>query len=332
MYTIAEIGQAHEGSLGIAHSYIDALAGSGVDAVKFQIHIADAESSMFEPFRVAFSKQDKTRFDYWKRMEFSEEQWFGLKNHAKQVGLDFVVTPASLTALELAKNIGVDKIKIGSADVNNYLMLNVVSQLKIPVIISSGMSNFNELELALEILASKSYSDISIMQCTTKYPTSFDDWGLNVIAELRKRHALPIGFSDHSGDIYACLAAAALGAEIFEFHVVFDKRLFGPDTSSSIVINDVSKLVNGLNQIHKSINVKIDKSSNSDFADLQKIFGRTLAINKNVTKGHMLQIGDFEAKKPLGFGIPANNYQDIIGKKIARDMKKWEFINNIDLE
>ncbi len=101
MFIIAEIAQAHEGSLGIAHSYIDALANAGVDAVKFQTHIAEAESSDFEPFRVKFSYEDETRFDYWKRMEFTLEQWQGLKTHCEEKGVEFISSPFSCAAVEL---------------------------------------------------------------------------------------------------------------------------------------------------------------------------------------------------------------------------------------
>lgn len=101
MFLIAEIGQAHEGSLGIAHSYIDALATTGVNAVKFQTHIAHAESSEFEPFRVKFSYEDDTRYDYWKRMEFSAEQWAGLKQHCDDKGLEFISSPFSNAAVDL---------------------------------------------------------------------------------------------------------------------------------------------------------------------------------------------------------------------------------------
>jgi N,N'-diacetyllegionaminate synthase len=104
---IAEISQAHEGSLGIAHSYIDALATAGVDAVKFQTHIAEAESSASEQFRVKFSYEDATRFDYWKRMEFTAEQWAGLKAHCDEKGVEFISSPFSVAAVELLENIGV---------------------------------------------------------------------------------------------------------------------------------------------------------------------------------------------------------------------------------
>ena len=122
--TIAEIGQAHDGSLGIAHSFIDALANSGVDIIKFQTHIAEAESSKNEDFRINFSFEDKNRFDYWKRMEFSKEQWIDLKNHCEQVGLEFMSTPCSIEAANLLNEIGVKRFKVGSGDVSNRLLLN----------------------------------------------------------------------------------------------------------------------------------------------------------------------------------------------------------------
>ena len=122
-YIIAEIGQAHEGSFGILHSYIDALAPTGVDAVKFQMHIAEAESSEHEPFRVKFSLEDKTRFDYWKRMGFSLEQWKGIKKHCDEVGLDFICSPFSNLAVDWLEEIGVEQYKIGSGEVNNFLII-----------------------------------------------------------------------------------------------------------------------------------------------------------------------------------------------------------------
>ena len=100
-FVVAEIAQAHDGSVGILHSLVDAAAAAGVDAVKFQVHIAEAESSALEPFRVRFSPVDATRFDYWKRMEFSEEQWHGLKRHADERGLLFLSSPFSMEAVEL---------------------------------------------------------------------------------------------------------------------------------------------------------------------------------------------------------------------------------------
>ena len=152
MFAIAEVGQAHEGSLGIALSYIDALSEVGVDAVKFQVHIAEAESSIHEPFRIKFSSQDRTRFNYWRRMEFELEEWRLLKERCDQKGVEFLASPFSNAAVDLLEKIGVKLYKIGSGEVNNYLLLEKISQTGKPVILSSGMSSFKELDETIAFL------------------------------------------------------------------------------------------------------------------------------------------------------------------------------------
>lgn len=333
MYLIAEIAQAHDGSLGIAHSYIDALAETGIDAVKFQTHIADAESSSLEPFRINFSYEDATRFDYWKRMEFTAEQWMGLKQHCEDKKLEFISSPFSIAAVELLQKIGINKFKIGSGEVNNHLMLEVIAKTGKEIILSSGMSNFLELDAAIHCI--KTYGNqLSILQCTTAYPSKPEEWGLSVIQELKNRYKLPVGFSDHSGDMYACLAATVLGAELLEFHAVFDKRMFGPDAKASIEIDQIKRLVDGVKQIKLALDNPIDKTDNSKFSSLKNIFEKSLSVNKNLKAGHIICMEDLEAKKPKGAGMDANKYKQIIGKKLKHDLKIWDFLNdnNIDLE
>ena len=325
MYIIAEIGQAHEGSLGILHSYIDALAKTGVDAIKFQTHIAEAESSEYEPFRVKFSYEDDTRFDYWKRMGFTLEQWKGIKAHCDEVGLDFVSSPFSNAAVDLLEEVGVSRYKIGSGEVNNLLMLEKIAKTGKPIILSSGMSSFDELDVSVGFLRERNI-DVSVLQCTTAYPTKPEEWGLNVIDELKARYNVPTGFSDHSGDIFACLAAAAKGAEILEFHAVFDKRMFGPDTKASMTIDEIMKLVEGVRAIEMSLKHIIDKQDNSKFRELKGIFEKSLAVNKDMKAGSIITFDDLEAKKPKGYGIDASKYQSVIGKVLKEDMKQWEFL------
>lgn len=327
---IAEVGQAHDGSLGSVHAYIDALAATGVDAIKFQTHIADAESSIHEPFRVKFSKQDLTRIDYWRRMEFTPEQWKDIKNHCDEVGLEFISSPFSNAAVDLLEEVGAQRYKIGSGEVNNLLILKKIAQTGKPIIVSSGMSNFVELDETLNFLKPFG-NNISILQCTTAYPTKPEEWGLNVIQELKDRYNLPVGFSDHSGDIYACLAAATLGAEIFEFHVVFDKRQFGPDTPASITIDQTAQLVKGIQLIRAAQRHRINKNDNSQFKDLKGIFEKSLAVNRDLPQGHILQFEDLEAKKPKGYGISANQFEQIIGKKLKHPLRKWDFLNHQDI-
>lgn len=330
VYIIAEIGQAHEGSLGILHSYIDAIASTGVNAVKFQMHIAEAESSEHEPFRVQFSIEDTTRFEYWKRIGFSLEQWKGIKNHCDEVGLDFICSPFSNLAVDWLEEIGVNQYKIGSGEVNNFLILEKIAQTGKPVILSSGMSSYEELDQTVAFLKERKV-DFSILQCTTAYPTQPEQYGLNVIQELQKRYQVPIGFSDHSAKTATCIAATALGAEILEFHVVFDRQLFGPDSKSSLTIEETKTLVTSVQNIKKALEHPSDKNSNGNFKELKQIFEKSLALNKALPKGHSITFDDLEAKKPKGFGIDAIHFQKIIGKTLNKELKQWDFLNEEDL-
>ena len=329
-YIIAEVAQAHDGSLGIAHSYIDALAGVGVDAIKFQTHIASAESSEYEPFRVKFSYEDATRYDYWKRMEFSHDQWAGLKTHCEAKGMEFISSPFSNAAVDLLESIGVVRYKIGSGEISNFLLLEKVAKTGKPVILSSGMSNLDELDAAVAFLKEKGV-EISLLQCTTAYPTKPEQWGLNVIGELRRRYQIPVGFSDHSSTVAAPLAATALGAEILEFHAVFDRRMFGPDAGASLTIEEVKEVVRGARMIGVAMGTPVDKTNNEAVADLKKIFEKSLAVNKDLTKGHELKFDDLESKKPKGYGIDARDFGSVIGRKLKNDLKAYDFLNEHDL-
>mgnify|MGYP005991511513 CR=1 FL=1 len=329
-FIIAEIAQAHDGSLGMAHAYIDAVAKTGCNAIKFQTHIAEAESSIHEPFRVKFSKQDVSRMDYWKRMEFTLEQWKEIKQHCDEVGLEFMSSPFSNAAVDLLEEVGVKQYKVGSGEVNNFVLLEKIAQTGKPVIISSGMSSFEELDKTIAFLKSRGVA-YSILQCTTAYPTQPVQFGLNVIQELKDRYKVSVGFSDHSSSTEACIAATALGAEILEFHVVFDKEMFGPDAKASLTMDETTQLVKAINNITVALQNPVSKLDNSEFHNLKSIFEKSLAVNKNLKAGDILSFSDLDTKKPKGFGILASEYEKVIGKKLKRDLSQWDFLNDKDL-
>ncbi|SDH03389.1 N-acetylneuraminate synthase family protein [Psychroflexus sediminis] len=329
-YLIAEVGQAHEGSLGMLHAYIDAVSKTGVDAIKFQTHIAHAESSIHEPFRVKFSKQDQTRYAYWERMSFSQEQWNEIGEHCKEAGLDFISSPFSNAAVDLLETAGVMQYKIGSGEVNNFLLLEKIAQTKKPVILSSGMSSWDELNESIEFLKCRNV-DYSVLQCTTSYPTQPEEWGLNVIQELKNQFKVKTGYSDHSGSITSAISAMALGAEILEFHVVFHKEMFGPDVTSSLTLDQVRQVVKARDGISLALSHPVNKADNSRFGSLKSIFEKSLAVNKALKKGHVLTFDDLEAKKPKGYGIDASQFKSVIGKKLKIDKQEWDFLNKEDL-
>ncbi|PKP26432.1 MAG: N-acetylneuraminate synthase [Bacteroidetes bacterium HGW-Bacteroidetes-2] len=329
-FLIAEIAQAHGGSIEKAHNYIDAIATTGVNAIKFQIHISEAESSIYEPFRIAMQTQDKTRFDYWKRMEFSLEQWKELKKHCVDVGLEFMASPFSNAAVDILEKIGVKRYKIGSGEVNNLLLLQKIVTTKKPIILSSGMSSYDELDTTVAFLR-KNKTHFSILQCTTSYPTTPENFGLNVIKELKERYKVPIGFSDHSAKIETGIAAVALGAEILEFHVILNKKETGPDASSSITISQTKSLVKAVKTISKALSNPVHKNNNTQFAELKNIFEKSLAVNKPLQAGHILVFDDLETKKPKGYGMDAFSFKNVLGKKLNKNKNRWDFLTSEDI-
>ena len=330
-FIIAEIAQAHDGSLGMAHAYVDAVADAGADAVKFQTHIASEESTLDEPFRVRFSHQDGTRFDYWKRMGFSEQQWADLSKHAKSRNLIFFSSPFSVAAVEMLMRIGVPVWKVGSGEVFNKELLSAITKNKAPILLSTGMSSFKDIEDSVEQIKNTGVP-FALLQCTSQYPVMMEHVGLNVIDELRRRFRCPVGLSDHSGEMFPAVAALAKGANIIEVHVVFDKRMFGPDTKASITVDQLRFLVEARDAFWTMETHPVDKNAiAASLAGTKQIFTRSLAPRKALEAGTVLQEDMLTVKKP-GTGIAATELKNVIGRRLKRNVTadrilRWEDID-----
>lgn len=330
-FLIAEIAQAHDGSLGMAHAYIDAAAGAGADAVKFQTHIAAAESTLDEPFRVRFSQQDATRYDYWKRMEFTFEQWQGLAAHAREKNLIFLSSPFSLQAVELLKKLDMPAWKIGSGETVSGDLLDAVIDTGKPVLVSTGMSNWQEID-ALATRLKQRNQHFALFQCTSKYPVDFSEVGLNIIQEIKKRYNCPAGLSDHSGSIFPSLAAMAQGADIIEAHIVFDKRMFGPDTPASLTIEDFKLLSRARDAFQAMLSSPVDKDQMAGaMHHMRDLFGKSLAPVQDLPAGTVLTEEMLSARKP-GTGIPLDQKNSILGRRVRRDVSMERLLRWEDLD
>jgi len=328
---VAEIAQTHDGSLGTAHAYIDAVARVGADAIKFQTHIAAAESTPGEPFRIKFSRQDASRYDYWKRMEFTETQWRELAEHAAASNLIFLSSPFSIAAVELLDRVGVPAWKIGAGEVSNLPMLERIARTKKPVLLSSGLSSWQELDAAVEI-ARTSHAPVAVFQTTTAYPCPPEQLGLNVLAEIRDRYACPVGLSDHSATIFAGLAAATLGANLLEVHVTFSRECFGPDVIASITIDELGTLVRGIRFIEAALAHPVDKDRMAEqLAGLKQLFGKSIVTATSLPAGHTLVADDLAYKKPGG-GLPAARRDHVVGRRLRRSVEADHFLSEEDFE
>jgi N,N'-diacetyllegionaminate synthase len=316
---IAEVAQAHEGSLALAHSYIDAIADSGVDAVKFQTHIASAESTRDDLFRIRLSSQDHDRWSYWKRMEFTVDQWIELREHASRRSLLFLSSPFSIEAVDILSRVGLSMWKVGSGEVFNRPLLRAISEKGAPLLLSSGLSNWEQLDELVNFLKGTG-CEFGLAQCTSRYPSSFRDVGLNVIREIKDRYSCFTGLSDHSGSAYPSMAAIAQGADFVEVHVVFDRRMIGPDASSSLNFCELEELRKFRDAFIEMRDHPTDKLYlASDLVVTRRLFGRSLAVKQNLSAGTIIDESHLTLKKP-GDGIPYDSVNKILGRTLRKDV------------
>ena len=327
---IGEVAQAHDGSLGMAHAFVDAIANAGADAVKFQTHIAAAESTAAEPWRVKFSLQDATRYEYWRRMEFTEAQWAGLKHHAEDRRLMFLSSPFSLEAVDMLTRVGVGAWKIASGEITNTPMLEHMAKTGLPFLISTGMSRLSEIDDTVKWVRARDLP-LVLLQSTSAYPCPPERVGLNLIPFFKTRYGCPVGLSDHSGTIYAGLAAATFGITVLEVHVTFSREMFGPDLTASITTTELHQLVKGIRFIERMLANPVDKDKRAqETVPLRDSFTKSIVARKDLPAGTVLSEKHLVGKKP-GTGIPINRMGEFIGRRLHRNVAKDEMLKEEDL-
>lgn len=325
-FIIAEIGLSHEGSLGLAKYFIDLSVKGGADAVKFQMHLPEEESSKYEKFRVKFSSQDMTRYDYWKRTSFTFYEWRELVNYCKKKKIIFICSPFSILAAKYLNRLSVPAWKIASGEFNNKLLLKNISLIsKKPIILSTGLSDLKEIKDIVKYLK-KLKVKFSLLQCTSEYPTNISRVGHTLINKFRKQFKVPIGISDHSGNLNSAIAGIAMGAAIIEFHVVMDKNYFGPDSSSSITFDELKFITSFNHDYNKIKNSNLRKINSKKIKSMKYLFNKSLTASKDIKKGSKITIDYLKDMKP-NMGIKALDFETILGKKVKKNIRKGSFLN-----
>jgi len=264
-------------------------------------------------------------------MEFSEGQWRGLKQHANDRGLMFLSSPFSMEAVELLERVGVDAWKVASGEVSNTTLLDRVAETDFPVLLSTGMSPLTEIDAAVARVRDRG-ARFAVLQCTSSYPCPPEKLGLNLLSFFRDRYQCPVGLSDHSGTIYAGLAAAALGSELLEIHITMSREMFGPDVPVSLTTAELLQLVEGVRFIEKAIANPLDKNALAgELSPLRDLFTKSIVTRSELAAGTILRAEHLAAKKP-GTGIPANSLPELIGGRLLRNLKADEMIRREDVE
>ena len=329
---IAEVGLSHNGNMTLAHSYIESAARSGATAIKFQTHYAAEESSRYDKFRVRnkFIKYS-TRYDYWKNTEFTPQQWSELKKHADEKNIIFFSTPFSIKAVNILSKIGVNIWKIASGELTNHPLIERIADLKQPIILSTGMSDYNEIDSTIDLIKKK-HKNYSLAQCTSLYPCPPEKLGLNLINDLKSKYNCSVGFSDHSGNALTPILAKAYGADFIEVHVVYDKSFIGFDTKSSITFDELSEISENIRYTEKILKNKVDKLKISKQLTQNKfLFQKSVYSKKNLRKNHKIKFSDLLFMKPAK-GILAKDYKTIIGKKLTKAVSKNSPITKTNID
>jgi len=297
----------HDGSLGTAVRMAEVAAGCGADAVKFQLHDADAETTRDAPPPPYFTQE--TRWEYFRRTAFSDAQWSTLKEACDEAGIEFLCSVFSVEAVERLERIGVARYKIGSGEITNLELVRAVAATGKPVLLTSGMSSWQELDAAVEAAG----HHVTVLQCTSAYPTPPERVGLNVIAALRERYELPVGLSDHSLGPYAAFAAAALGASVIEKHFTLSKLGYGPDAALALEPDELADMVAGIRAISTMLAHPVDKDDLAPYAEMKRVFEKSVVTRVDIPAGTAIERAMLAAKKP-GTGIPAARVDDVVGR------------------
>ena len=321
-YIIAEIGNSHEGSMGLAKQFIKSAAECGVDAVKMQTHIFEAESLLDAPNPPYF--KDETRKEYFERTSFTLEQWKALKDYSeKDLEIDFFSSPFSLEAVDLLEKVGMDTYKIASGEVNNIPLLEKIAKTGKRVLLSSGMSNWMELDEAVHTLQSNGCKDLVVLQCTSEYPCPPEEAGLNLIGEIKKRYKdITLGYSDHTMGIAVPLAAAIKGASVIEKHFTLSQKMYGSDAMNSTEPEEFKNLVDEIRKVEIVLSNNIDKDEKvKSLGEMKMTFEKSIVSSRPLKKSDIISFEDLNFKKP-GDGIPARVYKEILGKKLNKSVPK----------
>lgn len=335
VFIIAEAGVNHNGHMDLAYKLIDAAKEAGVDAIKFQTFKTEnlvSKACDMADYQIKNIEVESSQYDMLKKLELSYNEFRELKTYCDGIGIVFLSTPFDDESLDfLVDELKIKLLKIPSGEIDNIDFLEKVAKKNLETILSTGMSTLAEVESAIEVFnkCGTFTSKLSVLHCTTNYPTPYNEVNLNAMLTIKNAFKVPIGYSDHTLGIEVPIAAVGLGAEIIEKHFTLDKNLEGPDHKASLDPSQLLNMVNGIRNIEKALGDGIKKPNESELQIMVNV-RKSIVINKSVKAGHVLTEGDIGIKRPA-YGIKPKHFRTIIGKKVKMDIKSdtvllWDYI------
>lgn len=327
VYIIAEAGVNHNGSLDLAMQMVDMAKECGADAIKFQTFKAE-ESTSSHAEKAAYQKRNdaiiESQLDMIRKFELPFGDFALLKGYCEKKGIDFISTPDGSESLKCLVDIDVPLIKVGSTEVTNTLFLTEIARTMKPIILSTGMSTLGEVEKAVEIIRLNGNGNITLMHCTTDYPTQIEEVNLNAMLTLKNAFKVNVGYSDHTMGIEAAIAATTMGAVCIEKHITLDRNLKGPDHRASMPPDEFKQYV----QCIRNTEILLGDGRKRPTAHEKEIM---IQVRRSILTAQALKEGTVLTQEMLcykrpGCGIDPQYADILIGRKIKRDLDKEELI------
>tara|TARA_B110000046_G_scaffold176649_1_gene202533 strand:- start:1354 stop:2379 length:1026 start_codon:yes stop_codon:yes gene_type:complete len=332
---IAEVGVNHNGDLLTAKKLIDVAVEANVDYVKFQSFKADklvsrtAKKAIYQQSNI--NDSDDSQYNMLKNIELSHLDHLELIRYCNDKNIKFFSTAFDVEGVTYLNELGLEMFKIPSGEITNYPYLKAIALLGKPVIMSTGMCHEYEIKQALDILLQFGISKemISVLHCNTEYPTPMKDVNLNAMLSIKDNIDIEIGYSDHTLGIEVPIAAVALGAKIIEKHFTLDRTLSGPDHAASLEPNELKAMVKAIRNIELAISGNgVKKPSDSEIKNIT-VARKSIHLNKNLSKGHIICEEDIIALRP-GDGISPMKWNTILGKKLKGGKKQFDKLSYSD--
>lgn len=333
---IAEAGVNHNGDIILAKKLIDAAAEAGVDYVKFQTFKAEklvsknARKAEYQSKNI--NDGDDSQFNMLKKLELSHNDHIELMNYCTTKKIIFFSTAFDVEGVEYLDGLGLPFFKIPSGEITNYPYIRAIAKCGKPVILSTGMCTLQDIKQAVDLLIKNGLDlqNISILHCNTEYPTPMKDVNLLAMLDIKDHFGVTVGYSDHTLGIEVPIAAVALGAKIIEKHFTLDRTLPGPDHVASLEPSELKEMVKAIRNIEDAINGNSQKNPSESESKNITIARKSIHLNKNLLKNHVLTEDDLITLRP-GDGISPMEWENVIGKKLTIDKKKFDKINFSDL-
>lgn len=326
-YIIAEVGVNHNGDIRLAKQLIDMAKDAGADAVKFQTFKAE-ESTGRHAEKASYQKNNdptqETQLEMIRKLELPFEDFAELQKYCHEKQIDFVSTPDGTESLQYLLKLNVPLIKIGSTEVTNAPFLKEIAESGKPVILSTGMSTLGEVEKALDTIYETGNLNVTLMHCTTDYPTAIENVNLNAMLTLKHAFHVPVGYSDHTLGFEAAVAAVAMGAVVIEKHITLDRDLPGPDHKASMPPEEFLEYVRHIRNAELLLGDGRKKPTEHE-KDIMNQVRRSILANQDLKRGTVLSKEMFCYKRP-GDGIWPEYAEILVGRELKRDIAAEEKI------